>query len=451
MQYVQNLSYKPTADNQDNVALVTLLGATDTQWSVSPIGSVDGSATNVNPAYVAVNNILGKTGVLIANGPIVQFCPPFTVQTYRLAVPSSQVTFTVDPAANVQVYFDQTGEFVSSLSNYLAIQQAARGVNLYPYVIYNAALSPQQANDANSVVEFAGAAIVITYNLLQVAGNVSNGWFQFVFNNGTKPASIVPFGADTIDSIFNNATPFILFPGEFGILSSDGTQWFLKVFGAKLPTVTHTAFSTTQLPSDLNRRLRFAAGAGQSYTLLSSTNFTNGDRLKVKNANAPGGQVVAIVPFGAELINATFTAGAPLFLYPGDEVELLIDDTGAWSADGTITFTSPLQQFNANIGGTIAHGMGGIPNSLDVWVQCIGVEINYAVGDVFKMGTGTASTLTNGGENVFSPNAANIYWFISPNNGIRLPNKTTGASSNVASGATYLTNFELFFTASRRL
>lgn len=453
MQYVQNLAYKPTANNQDNVALVALLGATATQWTVSPVGSVDGQPVNINPAYVAVNNILGKTGVTIAYGPYVQFCPPFTVQTYQLPVPSGPVTFTIDPAASVQVYFDQTGEFVSNTSNYLAIQQAARGVSLYPYVIYNAALSPQQAGDANCVVEFAGVAISVTYDLLQVAGNVTNGWFQFVFNNGTKPASIVPFGADTIDAIYNNAAPFLLFPGEFGVLSSDGTQWFLKVFGAKLPSVTHTAFSTTQAPSDLFKRLVFTSGAGQSYTLLSSTNFVNGDRLKVKNGNAAGGQVVAVVPFGAEKINGTFTAGAPLYLYPGDEIELLVDDTGAWAADGTIRFVGPLQSFNAGISGTIAHNMGAVPDDVKAWVQCIGVEINYAVGDVFQLGLGTASSTNPGGEHVVSPNAITIFWTIAANAGIRLPNKTTGVSSNIASGGapSVLTNFQLFFTATRRL
>lgn len=451
MQYVQNLTYKPTADNQDNVALVVLVGATDIAWTVNPVGSVDGEPKNVVPAYVAVNNILGKTGITIAYGPYVQFCPPFTVQTYQLPAPSGQVTFTIDPTNACQVYFDQTGEFVSNNSNYLAIQQAARGVSLYPYVTYNAAVSPQQSGDANSVVEFIGVAVAITYNLLLVAGNVTNGWFQFVFNNGTKPTSIVPFGADTIDSIYNNAAPFILFPGEFGILSSDGTQWFLKVFGAKLPTITHTAFSTTQLPSDLFKRLTFTAGAGQSYTLLSSTNFSNGDRLRVKNSNIPGGQVVAIVPFGAERINGVFTSGAPLYLYPGDDVELLIDDTGAWAADGEISFESAGIPYGEGLTGTLAHGMGKKPFFVEAWIRCIGVELNFAIGDEFRMSNSAGSSTAVAPQNVILANVASIYYVWSNRVGIRLPSHVNAQDTNIATAGGAATNFVGFFRAKVRL
>jgi hypothetical protein len=448
MQYLQNLKYSPTADNKDNVAPVLLDGTVDLQWTISPIGSVDGQPVNVEPGFVAINNISGKFPVTISYGPYVQVCPAYQTQVYTLPAPSGQVSFLLGGAEQVQVYFDETGKFVSTIQNLLAIQQAARGVSLYPFVVYNAASSPQQTTDANSVVEFVGVAVPIVYSMLPITGNVTNGWFQFIFNNGTKPATLTPFGADTINGIYNNAVGFVIYPGEYGILSSDGSQWFAKIFGQKKPSVTYTAFSTTQTPNDIFKRLVFVAGVGQAYSLLSSTVFANGDRVTVKN-NGVG--VLAITPTGAETINGTFTSGAPLYLYPRDEVELFVNDAGTWSADGTITWISADQNMGEGLTGNLAHNMGGIPDSVTPWLRCIGAEINYTVGDVFRLGIGTASTATNGGENVVIPNAANVFYTISPNAGIRLPNKTTAASSNIASGGGHLTNFTLFFSASKRL
>ena len=450
MQYRQNLTYKPTANNRDAVAAVTIDGAIDLNWTVSPVGSIDGQPDNVNPGYVAINNVAGKFPVTIAYGPFVQTCPAYQTQVFQLPQPVGTVLFTLGGVEAVPVYFDKTGDFVATIQNLLAIQQAARGVSLYPFVLYNAAGSPQQSSDANSVVEFVGVGINIVYVLLQVAGNVSNGWFQFVFNNGTRPVTFLPFGGDTINSIFNNATPFVLYPGEWGTLNSDGAQWFLKVFGKKSPSITYTGFSTTQQPNDIGKRLVFSSGGGQSYNLLAGSTYSNGDSIHIKNL---GTGTLAIVPNGAETINGIYTAAAPLYLNAGDKIELFIDEALTWQADGTITWESAGLQVGEGFSANTLHFMGRKPDTVEAWLRCIGAEINYAVGDEFKLGMGTASTATNGGENVVSSNATGIFWTISPNAGIRLPNKTTAASSNIAtSGAPpHLNNFVLFFRAQLRL
>jgi hypothetical protein len=452
MQYRQNLTYKPTADNKDNVAPVTLDGAIDLQWTISPVGSVDGQPVNVEPGFVAINNINGKKPVTISYGPYVQICPAYQTQVYTLPKPAGNVVFLLGAATEApQVYFDETGKFVSTIQNLLAIQQAARGVSLYPFVTYTAALSPQLTSDANETVQFVGVAVNIIYSLLPVAATpIENGWFQFIINNGTRPVALTPFGGDTINAIFNNATPFNLYPGEYGVLTSDGAQWFVKVMGQKRPTITYTAFSTTQQPNDLFKRLVFSSGFGQSYNLLTSTTFSNGDRVTAKNG---GTGVLAIVPNGGENINGEFTAAAPLYLYPRDEIDLYISDAGTWAADGVISWKSPALSFNAAVSGNALHNMGGTPSDLKAWVLCTGAEINYTPGDFFQLGLGTASSTNPGGEHVVVPTPTSAFWTMAANAGIRLPNKTTGVSSNIASAGapSYLVNFALFFTATRRL
>lgn len=450
MQYLQNLIYKPTANNRDVVAAITLDGAVDLNWTVAPVGSIDGQPGNVDPGFVAINNITGKFPVTVVYGPFTQICPAYQTQVFQLPQPVGQVRFTIGGTETVQIYFDKTGEFVATIQNLLAIQQAARGVNLYPFIVYNAAGSPQQTQDANSVIEFVGVAVNITYALLQVAGNVGNGWFQFVFNNGTRPVTVLPFGGDTINAIFTNAVPLILYPGEWGTLNSDGTQWFLKVFGQKKPSITYTAFSTTQQPNDIGKRLVFSAGAGQSYNLEAASTFANGDAIHIKNIG-PG--TLAILPVGVETINGLYTNAAPLYLNAGDKIDLYIDESLTWQADGIITFESGALQFGESFTGNVAHNMGRKPDTVEAWLRCTGAEINYVIGDEFKLGIGTASTATNGGENVVSPNAVGIFYTISPNGGIRLPNKTTAASSNIATAGAppHTTNFALFFRAQLRL
>jgi hypothetical protein len=452
MQYRQNLTYNPTADNKDNVALVALLGATDLQWTISPIGSVDGQAVNIEPGFVAINNINGSKPVTISYGPYVQVCPAYQTQVYALPKPSGNVLFALgDALQTTQVYFDETGKFVSTIQNLLAIQQAARGVSLYPFTTYTAANSPQLTSDANETVQFVGVAVNIVYSLLPIAPTpIQNGWFQFIINNGTRPVSITPFGADTINAIFNNATPFNLYPGEYGVLTSDGGQWFVKVMGQKRPTITYTNFSTTQQPNDLFKRLVFSSGFGQTYSLLSSTTFANGDRVTVKNA---GTGVLAITPNGAETINGIYTVGAPLYLYPRDEVDLYITDGGTWAADGEISWQSPDQNLGEGLGGAITHNMGGIPDSVIGWIRCIGIELGYAVGDIIRQGVGNSTSTNVAPQNVLSPGPAAIYYMTSNRSGIRLPSHVNAADANIAlSGApAHATNFTLFFTAKRRL
>lgn len=455
MQIIRNLIYKPTANNADYVAQQPCDGNTDANWTIFPIGSIDGSSQPINPNYVTVDNLANGTTAVIAFGPYSWLVPAYSRKSFRLPIPTQQVILTLQGFTTVNVLFVENPNFSPDDQNYLAIQEAARGVALFPFVTYNAVNSAQQRSDANCVVEFVGVGINIVYTLLDItgSGSVLNGWFQFVFNNGNLPTAITPFGGDTINGIFNNANAFLLYPGEYGILSSDGAQWFCKVFGQKLPSSTDTTFVITQKPSDLFKRKVFSNASGQTYNLLTSTIFTNGDRLRLKNAQPIGGGVVAVTPSGVERINGTFLAGSPLFLYPGDEIDLLIDDTGAWAADGIISWESADLLFGESFTGTELHNMGGIPENLTAWVRCVAPEINYVAGDVFKLGIGTASTLTNGGENVLSPNATGAFWCISPNNGIRLPNKTSAVSSNIATtgGPPHLTNFRLFFTAQRRL
>lgn len=451
MQTIRNLIYKPTANNSDYVAQQLCNGTVDAVWQIYPIGSIDGSADPINPNFVTIDNLVNGTTVTIQFGPYSWVVPSYSRKSFRLPIPTNVATITLQGTTTCNVLFVENPNFSPDDQNFLAIQQAARGVALFPFVQYNAVNSAQQVTDANSVVEFIGVAINIVYTLLDITGSgkVLNGWFQFVANQGNKPVNITPFGGDTVNGIFNNANPFTLFPGEWGTLHSDGTQWFVKVFGQKLPSISHTNFSTTQTPSDLFKRLNFSSGTGQSYNLLSSTIFTNGDRLRIVNS---GTNVVAVVPNGVEKISGIFTSAAPLNLYPGDTVELLIDDTGTWAVNGEISWQSADLVWGESFSTNTLHGMGGIPQNVTAWVRCINPEINYLAGDVFKLGVGTASTTNNGGQHVISPNAAGVFWTISNSAGIRLPNKTTAASSNIATagGPPSITNFRLFFTAQKR-
>lgn len=440
MQNIRNPTYNPTINNREYVAIVPLT-VVDTAWTIFPIGTVDGEPNPINPNWVTIDNLLNRNQVTIQYGPYEWVIPAFTRKTMRLPVPTQTVIITKVLTDTFNVFFVENPSFTPDDQDFLAIQEAARGVSLYPWVIYNAVNSPQQLTDANSTVEFIGVGIDIVYTLLDIAlSGVKNGWFQFVFNNGTRPVSITPFGGDTVNGIFNNAKPFILYPGESGTLQSDGTQWFIFRFGRRLPSVTETAFSVTMLPSHLGARVLFSNVLGQQFALMPVTTLKNGDRCTVKNG---GSGVVAVAPDGAETINGLFTAGSPLNLYPGDEIDLLVGASGTWEADGGITFESPDIAIAVGGTGTIAHGMKKQPFIVEAWVRCVTASLNYAVGDEFLLGNTQSVSSDAGANHVFRADATNLRYTLTNRTVFRLSDANTGADTNIT-----LANFVIFLRAS---
>lgn len=441
MKDVRSLVYKPTVNNTDYVAQVACDSAVDTQWRVYTQGSVDGNPTNVVPNYVTIDNILNKTSATIQFGPYTWTVPAYTRKSFLLPQPTISVLLILSSGI-INLLLVENPNFSPDDANLLLIQEAARGVSLFPFVLYNAALTQQQLTDANSVVEFVSNA-PMTYALLQAGPNIANGWFQFVFNNGTAPVTLLPFGADTIDTIYNNASGFVLYPGEWGTLNSDASQWFCKVYGQKRPSLTTANASTTQSVNDLNKRLLFNSGSGQAYNLLAANTFTNGDRLTVKNG---GAVALAIVPSGAETINGLYTAGNPLFLSPGDVVDLYVNESQDWAADGEITFQSAPVTFGVGTFGHVAHHMRQQPFGLECWVLCLVAQIGFLVGDQFLLPNSQSVSSDPGASHSVIMNATDIHYTWSSRSVTRFSQVDNGGDSDIDT-----TRFNIFFRCRVRL
>lgn len=253
-QQIPSLVYQAISPKSNKgIATVILDPTIDLVWNVKLIGSVQDSPVNVEPKFISVNNIAGNVNVSTKLGAFTYQTPPFTRET-TISIPDGiqDATFQFDNGAlqPVTVYISED-RIADNINNQLLIQKTAAKTLVYQYTTITT--SGNQLNTSgNTQINFVPVVGAINYNLLDIAGApVDNGFLQFIQNEGSFPVSIIPFGAQTINrgSLanfpgFSAASPMVLNPGDSGILTCDGSQWFfrggLSFVGAEISIVAAT-------------------------------------------------------------------------------------------------------------------------------------------------------------------------------------------------------------------
>lgn len=238
-QLISSLTYNAIGPKSNKGIATLILDPTiDLVWQVKLLGAVQGSSENVNPKWVSVDNIAGAVGITTKLGFYAYQTPPFQRET-SFVIPDGmqECTFTFELGAitPVTVYISED-KIADSMSNQLLVQQTAAKTLVYQFVNVTATQN-QQLNSGNSQINFVPVVAAITYNLLDIAGApVDNGFLQFVQNTGAFPVTLLPFGAQTINAGVSNPNligwnagrPMVLNPGDSGILTSDGSNWFYR-------------------------------------------------------------------------------------------------------------------------------------------------------------------------------------------------------------------------------
>lgn len=185
--------------------------ATDSQWNINNlIGTFQGYDTPIVPTTVIVDNINNAGLVNFSFGPFSFQVSPYTRKTFPIPANTQSAEFTIS-AGIVDVFICSYDPGIPDDTNQLATSSGSSKVT-YPYVaiIANAA---QQASDYNSQIIFS-AATPITYTLLD-STTLSNGQIIFSLRNrGSSTVIINPIAGQTINGIFTNAIPLILYPGD---------------------------------------------------------------------------------------------------------------------------------------------------------------------------------------------------------------------------------------------
>lgn len=230
-QSVQVINWQPTTAGGVNsyVGTQQCIAATDTNWRVGCRGTRDDTAANIKVKYVLVDNIANNAICTVSFGPFTYSVPQFTRKTFRLPDNNDFVNLNLSTGI-VTLYLVESRDLLSDDANLYNISTAAGTNVVYTWITYTAAIVNQVlATDSNHNLAFSRAGGLV-YNLLAV-GSIPNGFINpCIANVGTGNLTIFPSGADTIigvgTTIYTNANPLVLAPGERILLSCDGSQWF---------------------------------------------------------------------------------------------------------------------------------------------------------------------------------------------------------------------------------
>lgn len=246
-------AFTPTGPEGKNWVFGSTVASGDTVTVVLQNNTQD---TQIKPSILTVDNIANAQPVTVNFGTYDFAVPPFTRESFNLPRLATVVTLTNPPVSSggfgaTCSFWLSDVELAPNQTNNLLVQQTAAATLTYAYVTVSVSRA-QLASDLNKSILFAGMAANINYALLPIAGNVGNGWLQFVENRDTVDSvTITPSGADVINSVFNSGAPLTLAPGDSGILTSDGSgNWFFKgsvsyesvditLAAAALSTLTH--------------------------------------------------------------------------------------------------------------------------------------------------------------------------------------------------------------------
>ena len=187
-------------------------------------------------------------------------------------------------------------------------------------------------------------------------------------------------------------------------LGSDGTK--NAYFGG---TSAKTAAYTIALTDHLKIILVDATTAAVTITLPAVASAGDGFEVDVQKSDSSV-NVVTVDGDGTETIDAPGGNRLSVALPSQfDRIKLVCDGTKWYAAEHRLTFESTVQTITSGGALTIAHGLGAIPDRIQVWLECAIAERNYSVGDRLPinshlMATGTGN---NKGASVV-PDATNL-------------------------------------------
>ena len=141
----------------------------------------------------------------------------------------------------------------------------------------NLIINTQQSNysltqaDLSTVVRNAGGAVTYTPNSAGAsAGQLPNGWFVYLINNGSGTLTFAPQGGQTIDG---SATKN-LNPGESAIFFSDGSNFWTLGYGRSIVSTVSAINIPVPSTGSLNLSSAQAAAQVQNYTGTMTSNVT---------------------------------------------------------------------------------------------------------------------------------------------------------------------------------
>ncbi len=229
---IQTLNPAPWDNAGSNwVSSQTLDFSLDPLWKVTLVGNFQITPRNIAWNWVLIDNVENINPILITFGA-----------QYRLTLPGgSRQSFPIPESVNIVSFLGISPEIVNVIFSERRISPDTDNLSvsidrsnlLFPIVNVNSSQA-QTSSQGQKKVRF-NPGTDINYTLLS-ANTVPNGFIQFidnisiggnVYGNEGSIVSIVPSGADLINGWFNSgARPMMLYPGDSGILISDGvSQW----------------------------------------------------------------------------------------------------------------------------------------------------------------------------------------------------------------------------------
>lgn len=299
---VQN--WLATSARGDFIGAVACVAATDTTWNIDILGNPPASRdpANFRANYAMVDNFNNGASCTFSFGPF-----SYTVGRYDrrvFAFPQNTTSCSLAlSSGQVNVTFAETREILNEASDQFAIQQAANQFVTYTWVT-KAAGGNQLATDQNKNLSLINAAAQ-NYSLLGIAAaSIPNGWYNpEVCNDGTGRWSIVPNGADQINSLWTAANPLKLSQGDKIDLGCDGAQWRVKgraSFESAEITMTASATDTQahgmfKRPSQIKVWLRCK---------IAELNYAANEEIYLGSpATIVVGGTVAVVPYSVDATN----------------------------------------------------------------------------------------------------------------------------------------------------
>lgn len=290
-------------------------------YEVSVRGNITNEIKNVLPQLVIVDNYANDEPCSFGYGGVSFTVGRYTRQTFQIPLGVNAVVVTVGAAPVILTFFEKL-DLLPDGADAFAIQQAAAQFVVYTWLTKSAGGS-QLATDQNKNIDLTNVSAQ-NYNLLGIAANgIPNGWYNpRIRNVGPGRWSIVPAGADQINSIYTNASPLLMSLGDKIELWSDGVQWraagVISYTSALIPL---SAGAGAALPHGLGQVPTYLEGWLQCTT--AEQGFAIGERVRWNHMYVNSGQGYGIVQkVDTTNISYRMAAGANV-------ISALHDNTGA--------------------------------------------------------------------------------------------------------------------------
>ena len=292
-----------------------------------------------------------------------------------------------------------------------------------------------------------GADIASATTLSLPAGG--GGWFNVT---GTTPVTGISSAQGGRRASFkfaagcpltHNATSFILFGSNITTAAGDiaefvndaaqdasGSNWrcvnyqFSAGAPAPSPSASSKTANYTVLDSDRGGSIRFAGLSSDATLTLPAASGRAGFMLYVSNEDT-GFFGVTIDPNSAELIDGFSTRKT----FVGSRLALVCDGTGWRTVSGRYRFISTtFTPTAAATTGALAHGLGVIPNNVQVQITAVNAVLGYSIGEIVHLSV-TGDSNVSGGMSILK-DATNITVRVA-SAGLVIPHKTTGVQTGL--------------------